>query len=256
MFSRRQTFPLGAVLAAFATGGVVKPANAKTVDVKIDSFNQPPEMEALHAIRLPKLDQQSYVDFLGSFRMQMLKEFRNVSEELDEFVTSKGLDPKADVTLEEAFSIAAEYPGFAMDTRAWVSGQEQMWQMIAEVFEQDTDEILAELERTDNSGHGSLHLDPDLDVPDWARHEIHIQPGGYVGHPFAGAIAQYGSKQFARGSPRLFNDLQERHLRMAQEAPLPKGGDVKRVLDMGTGWGSLATALKFRFPEAEVWVSM
>jgi ubiquinone/menaquinone biosynthesis C-methylase UbiE len=253
MFSRRETLPLGAVLAAFATAGAIKPANAKTADVKIDPFNQSSEMEAMHAIRLPKLDQQSYVDFLGSVRIQMGREFRNLSQEIDEFAVSKGIDPKSDVTLEEAFNIASEHPGFAMDTRAWVSDQEQMWQRIAEIFEQDMDQILAELEKADNAGPGTLELDPNLDVPDWARHEIHIQPGGYVGHPFAGAIAQYGSKQFGRGSPRLHNDLQERHLRMAQEAPLPQHGDVKRVLDMGTGWGSLATSMKLRFPESEVW---
>jgi ubiquinone/menaquinone biosynthesis C-methylase UbiE len=34
---------------------------------------------------------------------------------------------------------------------------------------------------------------------------------------------------------------------------LPQSGDVNRILDMGTGWGPLATALKMRFPDAEIW---
>jgi ubiquinone/menaquinone biosynthesis C-methylase UbiE len=91
-----------------------------------------------------------------------------------------------------------------------------------------------------------------MPLPDYTRHEIHIQPGGYVGDEFAGAIALYGFKQFDRQF--AFNDHQEHHLAMAQQMPQPNdGAEVRRILDLGCGTGGLATALKERFPEAEVW---
>jgi ubiquinone/menaquinone biosynthesis C-methylase UbiE len=91
-----------------------------------------------------------------------------------------------------------------------------------------------------------------MPLPEYTRYEIHIQPGGYVGDEFAGAIALYGFKQFDRQFS--YNDHQEHHLAMAQEIPEPRdGGEVRRVLDLGCGTGGLATALKERFPEAEVW---
>ncbi|MCB2109299.1 MAG: hypothetical protein KDE14_16435, partial [Rhodobacteraceae bacterium] len=252
MFNRRELFPLATALAAFASSSGNQAA-AKTTDVKIDPQHQSPEMEAMHSIRLPRLDQESYCDFMGSFRQAMNKAFRDLPKDVNDFLSAQGVDAGKDYTLEEAFDLASRHPTFAMNTRTWVSSQQQMWQTIAGVFYDRADEILAELEKTDNEGPGKLVLDPDLDVPDWARHEIHIQPGGYVGDPFAGAIAQYGSKHFGRGSPLLYNDHQERHLKMAQDSPLPKDGEVKRILDAGTGWGSLATAMKLRFPDAEVW---
>jgi ubiquinone/menaquinone biosynthesis C-methylase UbiE len=251
--NRRELFPLASTLAAFATTAGVQPVLAKTVDVKIDPRKQPPDMEAKHEIRLTRLDDQSAADFLGSFRMAMGTVNRDMSKILNAHLSSKGVDTKADHSLEEAYNLAMQHPNFQMSARMWVSGQEQMWRIIAETFHNRADEILAELEKTDNAGPGKLELNPGMKIPDSARHEIHIQPGGYVGDPFAGAISQYGSKQFGRGLRHLWNDRQERHMGMAQEMPLPSGGDVKRILDMGCGWGSLATALKIRFPEAEVW---
>src|SRR5204863_22706 len=127
---------------------------------------------------------------------------------------------------------------FAMKARTWISGQQLMWAAIRDSFYGNSDRILAEMENTDRAGPGKLELNPSLDVPEYCRYEIHIQPGGYVGDPFAGAIAAYGSKHFGRASVNLYNDHQERHLQMAQDMPEPKDGEVKRILDMGTGWGS------------------
>jgi len=254
MFNRREMFPVATALAAFATSTGVKFAEAKTTDVKIDPRNQPKDMEAKHEIRLEKLDHQSIADFMGSFRLAMSKEYGAVmSKQVNSYLEAQGIDTKKDYSLEEAFDLSMKHPTFQMQARTWVSGQQQMWSIIANTFHSNADEILAELEKTDKSGPGKLELNPGIKMPDSVKHEIHIQPGGYVGDPFAGAISQYGSKQFGRGSAHLWNDRQERHLTMGQETPLPASGDVKRILDMGTGWGSLATALKLRFPDAEVW---
>jgi hypothetical protein len=54
-------------------------------------------------------------------------------------------------------------------------------------------------------------------LPDYTRHEIHIQPGGFVGDEFAGAISLHGFKHFNRHFS--LDDPQEHHLAMAQAAP-------------------------------------
>jgi len=85
-------------------------------------------------------------------------------------------------------------------------------------------------------------------MPDYTRHEIHQQPGGYVGNPFAGHLYHYHTNHFYGGR----NDQDERHAGYAAGAPLPADGKVSRILDLGCGIGQLATALKGRFPKADV----
>jgi ubiquinone/menaquinone biosynthesis C-methylase UbiE len=249
--NRRETLAIAPMLTALALGAHSRAAFAGTADIKIDPFNQTPEQEALHSVRLPMLDQQSVQDFLSSMRTAMGKEFRPMREVLKKSLAEQGLAMDADITPEEAWAKLMKNPTYAVNSRLSMSAQQQMWSNIYAVFHNNADVILAELEKADKSGPGRLELNPNLQIPDYARHEIHIQPGGYVGDPFAGAISHYGFKQFDRSF--FFNDHLEHHLAMAQETPVPADGKVKRILDMGTGFGAFATSLKERFPEAEVW---
>jgi ubiquinone/menaquinone biosynthesis C-methylase UbiE len=249
--NRRETLAIAPMLTALALASQTSSASAKTTDVKIDPYNQTPEQEAMHAVRLPKLDQQSVQDFLSSTRAAMGKEFRPMRETLQKFLAEKGLSMDSDMTPEKAWTTLMQHPMYAMNARVWMSTQQQMWSNIYGIFHENADAILAELEKADKSGPGKLELNPNLQIPDYTRHEIHIQPGGYVGDPFAGAISHYGFKQFDRNVFK--NDRMEHHLAMAQETPIPADGKVMRILDMGTGFGAFATSLKERFPNAEVW---
>jgi ubiquinone/menaquinone biosynthesis C-methylase UbiE len=89
-------------------------------------------------------------------------------------------------------------------------------------------------------------------IPDHARHEIHIQPGGYVGDPFAGHVYHYGTNSFYIGQYG-HNEQDEIHRGAAGRMPLPPDGKVRRILDMGCGVGQFTVELKDRFPDAEVW---
>ncbi|MBL8642748.1 MAG: class I SAM-dependent methyltransferase [Rhodospirillaceae bacterium] len=249
--NRRETLAIAPMLTALAIATHSTSAAAKTTDVKIDPYNQTPEQEARHAVRLPKLDQQSVQDFLSSFRAAIGKEFRPMRAVLEKSLAAKGLTMDADISPEAAWTTLMQHPQYAMSARLWMSTQQQMWANIYGIFHANAEAVLAELEKADTSGPGRLELNPDLNIPDYTRHEIHIQPGGYVGDPFAGAISHYGFKQFDRNV--FNNDRMEHHLAMAQETPIPADGQVRRILDMGTGFGAFATSLKERFPEAEVW---
>jgi ubiquinone/menaquinone biosynthesis C-methylase UbiE len=93
-----------------------------------------------------------------------------------------------------------------------------------------------------------VELDPDLAIPDYCRHEIHIQPGGYVGNELAGALYHYGTNSFYMGQ----NDSDEFHIMLARRVTRPADGVVTRVVDLGCGIGQLSIALKEQFPDAEV----
>jgi ubiquinone/menaquinone biosynthesis C-methylase UbiE len=91
-----------------------------------------------------------------------------------------------------------------------------------------------------------------MEVPEYTRHEIHIQPGGYVGDAFAGHIYHYGTNSFYIAVIG-HNEQDQIQKRVAGNMMIPADGKVKRILDMGCGIGQMTVALKERFPEAEVW---
>ena len=113
---------------------------------------------------------------------------------------------------------------------------------------------MSAMEATDNTGPGSLELNPTMDLPDYTTHEIHQQPGGYVGHQFAGWLYHYAlALSFYQG---LFNGSvrhDEPHHLIAARTPIPADGKVRRIMEAGCSDGRTAIALKERFPDAEVW---
>jgi ubiquinone/menaquinone biosynthesis C-methylase UbiE len=125
-----------------------------------------------------------------------------------------------------------------------------MWDRAFRAFHGEAEKYLALMEETDNAGPGSLELNPDMFLPDYTCHEIHAQPGGYVGDPFAGWVYHWALTQ---AYYQAENEYDQAHLAVAQGCPKPADGEVHRVLDMGCGSGLSTTAYKERFPDAEVW---
>ena len=167
------------------------------------------------------------------------------------FLRSKGLPiGRTDLGYEECFNIMLEDPSVAAKIRFNRSAQALMWDRAFRAFHSEADKYLALMEETDNAGPGSLELNPDMDLPDYTRHEIHAQPGGFVGDPFAGWVYHWALTQaFYQGR----NEYDQVHLAIAQSCPKPADGEVRRILDMGCGSGLSTTAYKERFPDAEVW---
>ena len=252
MLSRRNILVATSAAAAIATAGTQQ-AMAATADVKIDPFNQTDAQKALHAVRFATLDQESLMSFAEGFKRLSATNFadRDARRNYGEFLTSKGLTTgETDLGYEECFNIMLGNQSFAAKVRLNRSAQALMWDRALRAFHGEADKYLALMEETDNAGPGSLELNPDMDLPDYTVHEIHAQPGGYVGDPFAGWVYHWALTQaFYQGR----SEYDQAHLAIAQSCPKPADGEVRRILDMGCGSGLSTTAYKERFPDAEVW---
>ena len=125
------------------------------------------------------------------------KKIRTASNSLFERVIAKnGVDPASQITMEQLRQLVDSEPAFNLAQRAWLANQQITWKTLRDHFHAHSDVYLSEMEAADNTGPGKLELSPTMNIPDYARHEIHIQPGGYVGDPYAGHIYHYGTNSF------------------------------------------------------------
>lgn len=101
---------------------------------------------------------------------------------------------------------------------------------------------------------GSLALDPDVQAPEYWKHEFHLTPGGWDGHdlqncmisdlvyPFVFIPAGVG------GASTGENVFDQRRL-AAREAPKDT---YRRILEPGVGTGRFAEALQREYPDATI----
>jgi ubiquinone/menaquinone biosynthesis C-methylase UbiE len=199
--------------------------------------------------RLPELDLESYNDFLTGMRSWM---FRGLSaataaraEELTQQETKRG----GNLSFDRAREIFGADQKVAVSQRMWISCQLMAHHGLLNGFRRHEEDEKKRFERAEHSDIGSMELNPDLEIPDYARHEIHVQPGGYVGEPLAGHVYHYGTNSFYLG----WNDQDEVYYARAKELTLPEDGKVERILDLGSCVGQYPLALKDTYPQAEVW---
>ena len=248
MMNRRTLFGTAAGAAAMTTFVKERAAFAKSSVGDIELRGSDGRME-----RLGTLELESQQDFTLGFRLFQAKKMRRVSAMmLDEALVEAGMDPKETMTYDQMLKVADGNPQINMASRAWISNQQVTWKTLQDYFHDNADMYLSEMEAADNVGPGTLELSPDMFVPDYTRHEIHIQPDGYVGDAFAGHVYHYGTNSFYI-SVLGHNEQDQIHKDVAGRLPVPADGKVKRILDMGCGVGQMAAALKERFPDAEVW---
>ncbi|MBM3512117.1 MAG: class I SAM-dependent methyltransferase [Alphaproteobacteria bacterium] len=199
--------------------------------------------------RLPTLDLDSYDDFSTATRIWINGDLTRASEQrAAEILKSHGVKPTDKVSFEDTVRWVADDPIIALRSASWQRLQWHMWQELRREFHGNFDAYMSELEAADASGPGVLELNPGIE-PEYTKHEIHMQPGGYTGDPFAGHLYHYGTNNFYNGT----NHQDQRHTALAGAVPVPADGKVRRILDMGCSCGQQVTALKQRFPDAEVW---
>lgn len=202
--------------------------------------------------RPTRLEDESYLDFVQTFRERVvfplfpLAAAAGEAELMREGHAITVQDPPLPV-VQAAFDRTA--PALAWK-RFLRSQQEMLWRRTRESFLRIAGDHLAALAETDAQGPGTLELmAEDFIPPDWARREIHLQPGGYTDDPIGGLVHHYGTKIFYQG----MNDQDEHHREFADLAVPPADGAVARILDIGCSLGQASLHLKRRFPEAEVW---
>lgn len=253
MLDRRKLFGavagVGTAVSAFLTGGK---ALAKT-----SSETTLPDVEKRGARgrleRLPTLEAEGRDDFLTGFRNWRGSTVQRAAKaRFEKVISEAGYDPKQEMPLEKILELIENDPVVGTEGLMRVYSQRFAHRNFYLSFAEDPETYIGEMEAYDKLGPGTLELDPSLDIPDYAKHEIHMQPGGYVGNPFAGHLYHYGTNAFY--SARSTDNYQDQHhARLAEQIPEPKDGKIIRILDMGCGLGQLTVALKEKYPDAEVW---
>ncbi len=193
---------------------------------------------------------ETYADFMRDTRDLLLhKPFKLISGVADAAMKKHGVEYALDhATINKVRAVSAEVPEMATFLRVKRSAQEIYKQRIIESYDRQQDEFIRKIEDAEKRGPGTLTYDPNFKYPEYATVEIHIQPGGYTGHPLAGLYYDYGTSVFFGDGGK--DDVL--HKNLATKCAIPKDGKVTRVLDLATSIGQLACELKKRFPNAEV----
>ena len=257
MIGRRGFFGAAAASVAMARTLTGEVAKAATPAQAADAMQKLAAMEPRGAdgrlVRLGTLDLESQQDFTMAFRRMHARQIRTASmNAFDRLLESEGIDPVTPMSPEQLRVLIMKDPAINIASKTWIANQQLTWKTLYDHFHSNEDRYLSEMEAADKAGPGALVLAPNMKVPEYTAHEIHIQPGGYVGDAFAGHMYLYGTNSFYMGT-RGHNEQDEIHRGAAARVPLPQDGKVRRILDMGCGVGQFSAALKERFPDAEVW---
>ena len=206
-----------------------------------------------HTPALTARADEAFLDFVSDARnLLMHEQWYAVCSLGNEALAKRGLTDKEDVwpnRVDEMREVLKDVPEAAVMLRAKRSLQEAYWNRIMDSYGVDEQDWLAKLEASDQKGPGSIRWEPEFPVPEYAKVEIHIQPGGYVREPLCGLHYDYGTKVFFGGK----NDEDALHIKVANQTSIPKDGKVDRILEIGCAIGQLSCELKNRFPSAEVW---
>lgn len=199
--------------------------------------------------RTPTLRDESYLDFVATFRKKAVAEMYPLLEQVGNPWVARHHATAGAPGLDQVRAALADLPLVPTWQRFMRSHQEMMWRVTRESIARDERHWLDAMDEAERRGPGSLRYDPAFHVPDYARAEVHLQPGGYTDDPLGGPVFHYGTHVFYQGE----NDQDQQHRELADAVTPPADGRVDRVLDLACSIGQATFALKSRFPAAEVW---
>lgn len=199
--------------------------------------------------RTPLLEDESYMAFYEGVRNYAINEmFPRAGEAAQAAVREAGIpNDGAERSMTELEPIVDKTPEIGVWKRVMRSQQQRSWSKIRDTLYSDQEKYEAQLKEAEAKAPGRLHIDPAFITPDYAKREIHLQPGGYVGDTLAGYVFHQGTKVFYQGQ----NDQDELHAGVAALL-VPPEGKLDRIFDIGCSIGQGTTALKDRFPQAEI----
>ena len=199
--------------------------------------------------RPSKLADESYTDFVEAFRdMALMKMFPIMCGAGHAAMEREGVAPTPDVPLETVKDHFNRVPVAQTWQRFMRSAQEMMWRRTRQSFAFDEAGHEALLKEWEGKGPGTLTADTGFHVPDYARREIHLQPGGYTEDVLGGVVYHYGTKVFYQG----YNDQDELHAEVVDLTAVPDEGRVDHVLEIACGVGQATVQFRRRFPDAKV----
>ena len=196
-----------------------------------------------------KLSDESYLDFVETFRdIAGYRNYPLVAKEADQAVSKKLGIVNESTPIDELKNVINKIPFAATWQRFMRSHQEMMWRRTRESFLPLKDQILSLMDKAADEPNSRLDIDKLFQVPDYARKEIHLQPGGYTDDPLGGLVYHYGTKVFYAGT----NDNDEVHAEICKTLRIPDDKQVSNILDIGCSIGQATILLKDKFPNAKV----
>lgn len=201
--------------------------------------------------RPTKLADESYLDYVESVRKLLIQDmfpaFAITGESrYRDWKENSGAKDDSD-NLDDIKSVMRDIPLARVWQRGVRSQQEMMWRRTRQSFMREADDYMRTLAGAEDKGPGELIYDGDFNTPDYARQEIHLQPGGYTDDPLGGIVFHYGTKVFYEG----YNNQDEHHAELASLLAKPEG-KLERILDIGCSIGQATMHLKHNNPDAEV----
>ena len=164
---------------------------------------------------------------------------------------------RAPETAQDVGTVMWDDPLFQTFSRLHRSGQEMMWDAVADTLYRTQDDLSDKFRGFAGKAKGSLTLDPDVTGARPMREvDIHLQPGGYMSDygaddVLAGAFYEYGGNLYAMGrGVGMAESKGEVVIRFIKE----RYPDFKptRILDIGCSAGSATVPYVRAFPDAEV----
>jgi ubiquinone/menaquinone biosynthesis C-methylase UbiE len=150
---------------------------------------------------------------------------------------------------DEAYRVLRGLPIIPVGHRMMRSVQEMIFRGAHRTLHKRRAELLAELDRADEMGPGSVEYDPDFRFPDYfTNQEFHLQQGGYD-DPLGGYVYHLGGNVFHSGK----NERAEANRKLVAMVPTPPDGKLDRILELGCSTGVTSGMVKERFPKAELW---
>jgi SAM-dependent methyltransferase len=217
--------------------------------------------QAEHALlSRPNADERGRESFLAAMRRFLITDLYAGNEvayrqrQLPAFQKAKGREPKNVREVKALMEADPYYRAFSLLNRAT---QELLWDTVGESVERQLPDLTKAAREAAGAG-GSLELDPDFELPDYARKvDIHVMPGSFhteVGPDdvYAGAVYDRGVYIYAYGG------LGEQNAALG-EATIgclkQRFPDLKprRILDMGCSSGMSTLPLADAYPGAEIY---
>ena len=200
--------------------------------------------------RHPTVNSENYAEFCEGLRVFAQEKTRSVAmAAADKAITAAVNDGRDLSRLNDIRALFDPIPQLGVRNRMMRTLQEMTWRGLRDQYHAERDKYLGLLDAYDKRGPGKVEWEPSFDAPDYAKHPIHIQPGGYFSDPLAGFWYYQGTHTFFIGA----NTQDEGHIGCAQAARAPADGKTSRVLDIACSVGQLTVGLAERFPKAEVW---
>jgi SAM-dependent methyltransferase len=208
----------------------------------------------------PTADEQGREGFLAAMRRFLITDLYNGNEiayqrrQVPAFEKVNGRAPDSYREVKGLMESDPYYRAFSLLNRAT---QELLWDTVGESVERQLP-ALANAARSVPPAGGTLTLDPNFELPDYARKvDIHVMPGSFhneIGPDdvYAGAVYDRGVYIYAYAGLGEKNDALGEGTIGCVKARFP---DLKpkRILDLGCGAGMSTLPLADAFPGAEIY---